>query len=179
MVSRPKAWLLAGLILIGAAGLLVWTAPWRTGCGTGGAPQEPVGRFLEGEMVDRAMQQALDRLQGCLEEHAARPACRETPVVRLKLRAQRGQGRYGALAVAEGWLAPELLDCWRRRLEQERFDAGGQEGTMEIRYPVGCDQQGGIHIRPPAPGVSKEGRPPEMPGMVTRDPRSGNGTTGP
>ena len=166
MTTRPKAWLLAAVILIGAAGLLVLMAPWRTGDAPDRPPEEPERKFLEGEVVDRAMGEALDRLRVCLGKHPKRPACRQAPVVRLKLRARRGRGRYTSLVLDEGWLAPELLDCWEHSLQQEGFDPAGQEGIMEIRYPIGCDPQGAIHIRPPAPGVKKEGEPPPMPGTI-------------
>lgn len=167
MITRPKVWLLAAVILIGAAGLLVWMAPWRAG----GVQQPPAGEpaqaFLEGEAIDRAVGEALDRLRVCLRTHQQVPACRKAPVVRLKLRARRGRGRYTALVLDEGWLAPELLACWKRSLQQDGFDPAGQEGVMEVRYPIGCDARGAIHIRPPAPGVTKEGEPPPMPGTST------------
>lgn len=63
-------------------------------------------------------------------------------------------GRVQGLTLKRGWLDPDLLECWRGKVKDILVEAPEQAGMVNVQYPLACDQQGKIHIRPPVWGGS-------------------------
>ena len=112
------------------------------------APKQP-----DGDSINRATGAALKALSGCMQDRPL-PQCREKPMVSYIFSARGGGGRILNLTLQEGWLDPDLFACWKEKLEKTMVPAPEQTGKVNVQYPLACDEQGRIHIRPPVRGGS-------------------------
>jgi hypothetical protein len=124
------------------------------------APPEPAVLQPSGETVNRATGTALKALSECMQDGSL-PQCKEKPMVTFIFSARGGGGRILDLTLVKGWLDPDLFKCWSEKLKKILVPAAGQTGKVNVQYPLACDEQGKIHIRPPAWGgsISKKNLP--------------------
>jgi hypothetical protein len=106
-----------------------------------------------GETINQATGAALKALAECMQDSPL-PQCKEKPVVRFIFSARGGGGRILDLTQEKGWLDPDLFGCWKNKVEKIMVPAPDQAGKVNVQYPLACDEQGKIHIRPPASGGS-------------------------
>jgi hypothetical protein len=113
-----------------------------------------------GETVNRATGTALNALSECMQ-NSSLPQCKEKPMVTFIFSCRGGGGRILDLTLVKGWLDPDLFKCWREKLKKTLVPAPDQTGKVNVQYPLACDEQGKIHIRPPAWGgsISKKNLP--------------------
>ena len=112
------------------------------------APAQP-----SGDTINRATGTALRLLSQCLAERPL-PQCREKPKVFFIFSVRNGAGRILGLSLEKGWLDPELFGCWKEKVDKSLVPAPNESGKVNIQYPIACDEQGKIHIRPPVWGGS-------------------------
>jgi hypothetical protein len=113
-----------------------------------------------GDTINRATGIALQLLTQCLAERPL-PQCREKPAVLFIFSVRNGAGRILGLSLEKGWLDPEIFGCWKEKVDKSLVQAPNESGKVNVQYPIACDQQGKIHIRPPVWGgsVSKKDFP--------------------
>ena len=119
-----------------------------------GRPPPPVATGQpSGDTINRATGTALKLLSQCLAERPL-PQCREKPMVSFIFSVRDGAGRILGLSLEKGWLDPELFGCWKEKVDKSLVQAPNQAGKVNVQYPIACDEQGKIHIRPPVRGGS-------------------------
>lgn len=149
MKSRIAWTVLAGVIV--AATLAVVFLATKNDRPPPGPP--PATRPPDGNTINQATGTALKALSECLQDRPL-PQCRQKPRIGFIFSARDGGGRIMNLALEKGWLDAGLFDCWKKKLEKTLVPAPGQTGKVNVQYPLACDEQGKIHIRPPAWGGS-------------------------
>jgi len=112
------------------------------------APGQP-----SGDTINRATSTALQLLSQCLAERPL-PQCREKPSVSFIFSVRDGAGRILGLSLDNGWLDPEIFGCWQEKVDKSLVRAPDEAGKVNVQYPIACDEQGMIHIRPPVRGGS-------------------------
>lgn len=149
MKNRILWLLLAGVIAGAVTGVVFYFARKDT------PPPEPApaARQPEGNTINQATGTALKALSECMQSSPL-PQCREKPRIGFIFSARGGSGKILGLNLEKGWLDPGLLDCWKQKLKDVLVPAPGQTGKVNVQYPLACDEQGKIHIRPPAWGGS-------------------------
>ena len=112
------------------------------------APEQP-----SGDTINRATGTALRLLSQCLVERPL-PQCREKPTVSFIFSVRDGAGRILGLSLEKGWLDPGLFGCWKEKADKSLVQAPNEAGKVNVQYPIACDEQGKIPLRPPAWGGS-------------------------
>ena len=107
----------------------------------------------DGNIINQATGTALKALAGCMQDSPL-PQCKQKPMVTFIFSARDGGGRILDLTLAKGWLDPDLFKCWKEKLKKILVPAADQTGKVNVQYPLACDENGKIHIRPPVLGGS-------------------------
>lgn len=126
-----------------------------------GPPPPPAApKQLGGDSINRATGTALQLLSQCLAELPP-PQCRGKPTVSFVFSVRDQAGRILGLTLERGWLDPDLFKCWKEKVADTLVEAPNQAGKVNVQYPLACDEQGQVHIRPPVWGgsISKKNLP--------------------
>jgi hypothetical protein len=106
-----------------------------------------------GDVINRITGEAVRMLSQCLQGRPL-PQCRGKPMVGFVFSVEQRAGMVLGMTLDRGWLDPDLFQCWKEQVAGVRVEAPGQAGKVNVQYPLACDQQGKIHIRPPVWGGS-------------------------
>ncbi len=155
-------WILVAVGVIGAGLAIVLLTLPEEAQNPPAATSAPVapGR-PSGDVINRITGAAVRKLSQCLQGRPL-PQCSGKPMVGFVFSVDQQAGKVLEMTLNRGWLDPDLFRCWKERVTSVRVEAPGQAGQVNVQYPLACDQQGKIHIRPPVWGgsIPKKNIPP-------------------
>jgi hypothetical protein len=156
-VKARTVWIVIAIGIVGATLAVVFLA---AGNGRQIPAPPPPPEQPSGDAINRATGTALQLLSQCLAERPL-PQCREKPTVSFIFSVRNRAGRILGLTLERGWLDPALFQCWKEKVAGVLVEVPNQAGKVNVQYPIACDQQGKVHIRPPVWGgsISKKNLP--------------------